>query len=147
MTDLRVLIVEDDHRIADLHRRFTEKMAGFEVVGIASDYSDAAEQAHILKPDLILLDLYLPEGNGLDLLLELRGQDLILDESRYSATLYDKEIELTAVEFKLLHILVSSPGRIFSRNQLMDRIYPDERIVSDRTIDALLGEECAFAKT
>ncbi len=79
MTDLRVLIVEDDHRIADLHRRFTEKVAGFEVVGIASDYSDAAEQAHILKPDLVLLDLYLPEGNGLDLLLELRGQNLVVD--------------------------------------------------------------------
>jgi len=79
MTNLRVLIVEDDRRIADLHRRFTEKVSGFEVVGIASDYSDAAEQAHILEPDLVLLDLYLPEGNGLDLLLELRSRNLTVD--------------------------------------------------------------------
>jgi two-component system response regulator BaeR len=43
---------------------------------------------------------------------------------------------LTTVEYKLLETLCSEPGRIFSRNQLMDRIYKDSRIVSDRTIDS-----------
>ncbi|MFD2111236.1 response regulator [Thiorhodococcus fuscus] len=47
-----------------------------------------------------------------------------------------KEIELTAVEFSLLETLYAAPGRIFSRNSLMDRIYRDHRIVSDRTIDS-----------
>lgn len=47
-----------------------------------------------------------------------------------------KEIELTAVEFALLETLHESPGRIFSRDRLMDRIYRDHRIVSDRTIDS-----------
>jgi len=65
-----------------------------------------------------------------------RDHGLTLDESRYSATLHGVDLDLTAVEFKLLHILAASPGRIFSRSQLMDRIYPDERIVSDRTIDS-----------
>ena len=40
------------------------------------------------------------------------------------------------MEFKLLHFLYSNPGRIYSRTQLMDRIYSDQRIVSDRTIDS-----------
>ncbi|WP_432823548.1 response regulator [Trichloromonas sp.] len=66
----------------------------------------------------------------------LQDQGLTLDEARYSATLRGASLELTAVEFKLLQILAASPGRIFSRSQLMDRIYPDERIVSDRTIDS-----------
>ena len=61
---------------------------------------------------------------------------LVLDEARYRALLHGVELDLTAVEFKLLAILFASPGRIFSRDQLMDRIYPDERIVSERTIDS-----------
>jgi two-component system response regulator BaeR len=47
-----------------------------------------------------------------------------------------QEIELTAVEFALLQTLHEAPGRIFSRNRLMDRIYTDHRVVSDRTIDS-----------
>jgi len=59
-----------------------------------------------------------------------------LDESRYKASIHGKVLALTAVEFQLLKILLSDPGRIFSRDQLMDHIYDDHRIVSDRTIDS-----------
>jgi two-component system response regulator BaeR len=61
---------------------------------------------------------------------------LVLDEARYRATLHGCELDLTAVEFKLLHFLAANPGRIYSRSQLMDRIYPDQRTVGDRTIDS-----------
>ena len=67
---------------------------------------------------------------------ELPTDRLSLDESRYQAILDGIDLELTAVEFKLLHFLESNQGRIYNRQQLMDRIYPDERIVSDRTIDS-----------
>ena len=61
---------------------------------------------------------------------------LHLDEARYCAEWEGKSVELTAVEFQLLRFLAASPGRISSRQQLMDRIYPDQRSVSDRTIDS-----------
>lgn len=61
---------------------------------------------------------------------------LILDESRYLATLNGHELDLTAVEFKLLQLLAANPGRIYGREALMNRIYPDERVVADRTIDS-----------
>jgi len=61
---------------------------------------------------------------------------LTLDESRILAQWHGKDLNLTAVEFHLLSILASEPGRIFSRGQLMNRIYSDHRIVSDRTIDS-----------
>jgi len=61
---------------------------------------------------------------------------LQLDEESYTARLSGTRLDLTAVEFKLLQILVSQEGRIFSRDQLMDRIYQDQRIVCDRTIDS-----------
>jgi two-component system response regulator BaeR len=61
---------------------------------------------------------------------------LKIDETRFRAELHGKDLDLTAVEFQLLKILSSDPGRIFSRSQLMDQIYNDHRIVSDRTIDS-----------
>jgi two-component system response regulator BaeR len=66
----------------------------------------------------------------------IQAQGLVLNEHRYRATLHGHDLELTAVEFKLLHFLVANPGRIYGRQQLMDKIYPDQRTVSDRTIDS-----------
>jgi len=61
---------------------------------------------------------------------------LALDADKFRALLKGRDLDLTAVEFKLLHFLYQNPGRIYSRSQLMDRIYSDQRIVSDRTIDS-----------
>lgn len=66
----------------------------------------------------------------------LPAAGLVLDETRYRATLDGITLELTAIEFKLLQQLAGQPGRIFSRQQLMDRIYADSRIVCDRTVDS-----------
>jgi two-component system response regulator BaeR len=61
---------------------------------------------------------------------------LQLEAERLSATVAGCHLELTVVEFKLLQFLSANPGRIYGRDQLMDQIYPDQRIVSDRTIDS-----------
>jgi two-component system response regulator BaeR len=64
------------------------------------------------------------------------ASQLVLYQDRYQAVLKGTLLELTVVEFKLLATLVSEPGRIFSRDQLMQRIYNEYRVVSDRTIDS-----------
>ena len=61
---------------------------------------------------------------------------LVLDEASWRASLDGLPLELTAVEFKLLSVLANQPGRIYSREQLMDAMYRDERIVADRTVDS-----------
>ena len=61
---------------------------------------------------------------------------LTLDEASWRAALDGQPLDLTAVEFKLLSVLASQPGRIYSREQLMDAMYRDERIVADRTVDS-----------
>jgi two-component system response regulator BaeR len=66
----------------------------------------------------------------------IKAKGLVLDEARYQASLHGVDLQLTAVEFKLLSFLAANPGRIYSRDQLMERIYSDHRIVSDRTIDS-----------
>ncbi len=79
MKTIRVLIVEDDARIADLHRRFTMRVEGCEVVGVAHSLEDARDMVEVLEPDLLLLDLYFPEGHGMDLLLHIRSKCLDTD--------------------------------------------------------------------
>jgi len=66
----------------------------------------------------------------------IQEQGLVLDEQRYMATLHGRDLELTALEFRLLQLLVERPGRIYGRQQIMERIYPDDRFVSDRTVDS-----------
>jgi two-component system response regulator BaeR len=63
-------------------------------------------------------------------------QALKLYSQSFKVQYGNQEIELTAVEFQLLYVLYQQPGRIFSRSRLMDLIYQDQRIVSDRTIDS-----------
>lgn len=65
-----------------------------------------------------------------------RAAGLQLDPERWSASLGGRDLGLTAVEFQLLRVLASQPGRIYSRDQLMDAMYRDERIVADRTVDS-----------
>ena len=61
---------------------------------------------------------------------------LKLDPHSFRVLAEGQEVELTTVEFQLLQALYQQPGRIFSRSKLMDLIYQDQRIVSDRTIDS-----------
>ncbi|MBO8162842.1 MAG: response regulator [Brevibacillus sp.] len=70
--NVRVLIVEDDQRIADINRRFVEKVEGFEVVGIAANGAEAKEHIAILEPHLLLLDVYLPDMLGVELVQFVR---------------------------------------------------------------------------
>lgn len=61
---------------------------------------------------------------------------LTLNEASRKAEIGGKDLGLTAVEFELLKVLASHPGHIYSRDRLMDAMYRDERIVSDRTVDS-----------
>lgn len=61
---------------------------------------------------------------------------LTLDEDGWRALAEDHDLGLTAVEFQLLKVMMGAPGRIFTRDQLMDHMYRDHRIVSERTVDS-----------
>ncbi|MGB5209249.1 MAG: response regulator [Gammaproteobacteria bacterium] len=63
-------------------------------------------------------------------------QGIVLDESAFRAMVNGTPLELTRVEFRLLRTLLSQPGRVFARGQLMDTVYTDGRVVSDRTMDS-----------
>ncbi|MEA9388971.1 two-component system response regulator BaeR [Acerihabitans sp. TG2] len=61
---------------------------------------------------------------------------LKIDENRFKASFRDMPLDLTPAEFRLLKILSGAPGQVFSRENLLDLIYDDYRVVTDRTIDS-----------
>ena len=61
--------------------------------------------------------------------------ELVIDSSKHKVTHADREIKLTATEFRLLHFLASYPGRVFSREQLLNKALGDDVVIVDRNID------------
>ncbi|ORB68511.1 response regulator [Mycolicibacterium tusciae] len=68
-----VLIVDDDFMVAEIHRRFVEQVDGFRATGVMRTGTEALTAAKDLQPDLVLLDVYLPDMTGLEVLQQLRS--------------------------------------------------------------------------
>jgi DNA-binding response OmpR family regulator len=190
-----ILIVDDEAKLRHMIRLYLEQ-ENYRVVE-AGNGRDALFVAREAKPDLIILDLMMPEMNGYDFLrayskeaetpvimltakvedqdkivgLELgaddyvtkpfnvreltarvravlrRGQraateldllraaDIVLDRTRFTVTVAERGVELTRSEFELLAVLMSAPGRVFSRLDLLDRMSGDGYEGYERTID------------
>ena len=76
---IRTLVVDDDFRVADLHCAYVERIDGFSVIGRAHTGAAALQAVERLGPDLVLLDIYLPDMSGLDVLQRLREEDRPVD--------------------------------------------------------------------
>ena len=72
---IRTLVVDDDYRVAELHCAYVERVSGFVVAGRAHAGSEALRSVDQLRPDLVLLDIYLPDISGLEVLRRLREDD------------------------------------------------------------------------
>ena len=188
-----VLIVEDEKKLADIMIAYLNKEQ-FRVTHYESG-SGVSDWVKNNQPNIILLDLMLPDVNGKDLCKEIRefstvpiimvtamideidrliGLELGADDyvckpfspkevvarvkavlrrsegdfnqgeiydafevndETYSIKLHGDRLDLTPVEFRLLKMFIQSPGRVFNRDQILDNIFEDGRIVLDRTVD------------
>jgi response regulator of citrate/malate metabolism len=68
-----VLVVDDDFMVARIHRGYVERLPGFRVLGEAHTAAAALQSVAAQQPDLVLLDIYLPDRNGLNVLREVRA--------------------------------------------------------------------------
>ena len=188
-----VLIVEDEKKLADVLVQYLEKES-FRITHFESGL-DVVDWVKDNQPNIILLDLMLPDINGKDLCKEIRqfssipiimvtamideidrliGLELGADDyvckpfspkevvarvkavirrtegdyneskiyetfevsdETYSIKYKQNKLDLTPVEFRLLKMFLESPGRVFNRDQILDKIFADGRIVLDRTVD------------
>lgn len=74
MTELDVLVVEDDFMVASIHTRFVERVPGYRVVGVSGTGRAALDDVERLAPDLLLLDVHLPDMSGIEVLRRLRAE-------------------------------------------------------------------------
>ena len=141
------LIVEDDYHVATIHGAYLRRVDGFEVTGHASTLTSGRAEIARLSPALVLLDIYLPDGNGLDLLreaLELAGPRpdfLVITAAR------DMKSVRAAMQLGAVHSLVKPVNfaqleeRLIAYRELsrrLDRIGDaEEREAEQHEVDAL----------
>ena len=188
-----VLIVEDEKKLADVLIAYLNQNQ-FKVTHFESG-SNVVDWVKTNQPNIILLDLMLPDVNGKDLCKEIRQFSMVpiimvtamideidrliglelgaddyvckpfspkevvarvkavlrrsegglnhgemydafeVNDQTYSIKLHQDRLDLTPVEFRLLKMFLQSPGRVFNRDQILNNIFEDGRIVLDRTVD------------
>ena len=188
-----VLIVEDEKKLADVLIAYLNQNQ-FKVTHFESG-SNVVDWVKTNQPNIILLDLMLPDVNGKDLCKEIRQFSMVpiimvtamideidrliglelgaddyvckpfspkevvarvkavlrrsegglnhgevydafeVNDQTYSIKLHRDRLDLTPVEFRLLKMFLQSPGRVFNRDQILNNIFEDGRIVLDRTVD------------
>jgi DNA-binding response OmpR family regulator len=193
-----IAVVDDEPDIRELVSLHLTR-AGFAVraFGTAGEFQASLPRA---LPDLVILDLMLPDADGLDvcrqfksaprtagipvMMLTARGEEsdrvvglelgaddyitkpfspremvarvkavlrrretskepaalqlpggIAIDANRYDVTVGGRKVDLTTTEFKILQILAERPGWVFSRDEILNRLWGDEKAVIDRTID------------
>lgn len=146
---ISILIVDDDYRVANIHAAYVKRVPGFEVVGQAHTVADADRAVADLQPDLVLLDLYLPDGNGLELMKRL------LDRHTAEHVPYPGFVVITAardvasvrgaMQFGAAHYLVKPFGfkalqeRLLSFEALHKRLTDLDEAADQADVDALYG--------
>lgn len=189
----RIMIVEDEPKIAALLADYLQAQGGFDST-IVKRGDEALSRFRSEQPALVLLDLMLPGLDGIEVCKQLRAESQVpiimvtarveeidrllglelgaddyickpfsprevvarvkavlrrsalseagkephgleIDEEKFVARLNGTDLALTPVEFALLQTLATHSGRVFSRDQLMNRMYSDYRVVSDRAVD------------
>ena len=103
---IRTLVVDDDPMTASIHHSYVERVPGFTVVGEAHTGAGALEAAHGLAAELVLLDIYLPDMSGLDVLRRLREADERRVDVIAVTAAKDVDTLRTAIHGGVIHYLV-----------------------------------------
>ncbi|UQT59494.1 response regulator [Streptomyces durmitorensis] len=120
----RVLVVDDDFMVAKLHSRYVSAVDGFSVVGVAHSGTEALAAVERLRPDLVLLDVYLPDMDGIAVLRELRAveerdRDRQPLDALFITAARDAEVVRAALRAGALHYLIKPFNQAALREQLL----------------------------
>jgi response regulator of citrate/malate metabolism len=142
---IRTVVVDDDYRVAKAHADAVSRVEGFEAVGQAHSCDETRTMVESLQPDLLLLDLYLPDGHGLDLMRSLSLLDLIPRPDFIVITAArDIASVRTAMQLGAMYYLVKPFGFDQLREQLqayrqLHEGLDESAVANQHTVDALYG--------
>jgi two-component system CitB family response regulator len=149
MLPIRVLIIEDDRRIAEINRRFVEKVNGYEVVGIATNAEEARELTEVLRPDMLLLDVYFPDMNGLSFLKWVRERfsdiDIIMITAAREVEALKQALHGGVFDYIIKPIMFDRFAETLNRYKeyydKMQRWVKEKEWIGQEEVDALMGRE------
>ncbi|WP_338754691.1 response regulator [Bacillus sp. FJAT-52991] len=76
---MKVILIEDDPMVQEVNRQFVNQVDGFEVVGVASNGAEGLELVKSLQPELVIVDIYMPQVDGLEVLKQIRTEGFQVD--------------------------------------------------------------------
>jgi response regulator of citrate/malate metabolism len=122
---ISTLVVDDDYRVAAIHAGYVERVTGFRALGTAHTAAGAWQTLHASPPDLVLLDLYLPDEHGLALMRRILNIDGPHPDIIVITAARDIRSVRTAMQLGAVHYLVKP----FGFNRLAERLiaYRDMR--------------------
>jgi response regulator of citrate/malate metabolism len=138
------LIVDDDYRVAAIHAAYVSQVDGYLVLGQAHTATDAMDAAQRLAPDLILLDFYLPDGDGLSVMRHLAERpghhpDVLAVTAARDVTSVRTAMQLGAVNYLVKPFtLAALRERLLAYRDLHDRLTRLEE-ADQEDVDALFG--------
>jgi response regulator of citrate/malate metabolism len=140
---IRTLVVDDDFMAVSVHRQFVERVPGFDVVGDATTGREARALVEQLRPDLLLLDIYLPDENGIELVRKLRAGASPVDVIAITSA-KDVDVLRDAMHLGVIHYIVKPFTFVTFRERLetyaeAHRQLADMRQAEQRDIDRLYG--------
>ncbi len=131
---IRVLVVDDDFMVARVNRDYVERVPGFTVVGEVHTGAAALDAAERLRPDLVLLDIYLPDLSGLEVLRRLRTQHRASVDVLAVTAARNADSVREAMQGGVVHYLIK-PFTFAALRERLDR-YADARRKLERTGEA-----------
>ena len=140
---IRTLVVDDDFRVAAIHAAYVNKIDGFEVIAEAHSAAEAVEAVDRLRPDLMLLDLYLPDEHGLKLVTRLRDGHPPVDVIVITAA-KDADSVRVAMQGGALHYLLKPFSFPVLRDKLLSYAQMRTRLsalhdADQRNVDRVFG--------
>jgi response regulator of citrate/malate metabolism len=141
---IRTLVVDDDFMAVSVHRQFVERTPGFEVVGEATTGREARALVARHDPDLVLLDIYLPDENGIELMRALRAGPTQRVDVIAITSAKDVDVLRDAMQLGVVHYIVKPFTFRTFRERLESYAVARQRLAElrhaeQRDIDRLYG--------
>ncbi|MFC7063286.1 response regulator [Halobacillus seohaensis] len=141
---IQVLIVEDDPMVAELNKKYVEQMKDFRLVGVAANVEEAHQWFQTAKIDLMLLDVYMPGGNGLDLLKDLREKneqlDVILITAASDIEQIQQSLRFGAVDYLIKPFEFERLHESLTKYKENHSVLNEKRNVSQSELDQLFSK-------